>query len=452
MENKSIIKRDGFQSKFGIIAAAAGSAVGLGNVWRFPYMVGKNGGAAFLFIYLICIILIGLPMLLTEMIIGRRAQKNVIDAFHVLKPGSKWYISGTIGLCASFIIMTGYCLIAGWTLKYIILSLTGQFRGLEAAEIADNFNKFTSGVWEPVIFALIIMTIAGVIVAKGVRKGIEAASKVIMPMLVVLLLILMVRSVTLPGAMKGMEFLFKPNWSEVSGSTVLAALGHAFFSLSLGQGIMVTYGSYIGKKEKLTTTAAYVCIADTLVAICAGLAIFPAVFSLGLSPDSGPSLIFITLPSVFNHLPGGTLIAVIFFVFLSFAALSSIISNVEVVVAYLVEKRNVKRIVAAFSVTTAITAVGVLCALSMGPWKTQFFGRNFNDFMDWLASSFLLPLVGLLFVVFVGWVLGKKEVADEIADEITGKKRIFLDIFIILAKYVIPVFIVLIFLSGLGLV
>lgn len=449
-ENKQVVTRDGFKSKFGIIAAAAGSAIGLGNVWRFPYMTGKYGGAAFLIIYLICIVIVGFPVLLSELIIGRRSQKNVVDAFHTLRPGSKWYISGAIGLTASFVIMTTYCNIAGWTLKYITLSITNQFSGLSAEQITTNFNGFTAGVWQPIIFALVIMSIAGVIVAKGVHNGIEAASKVIMPALVVMLLMLVGRAVTLDGAMKGVKFLLMPDWSSVNGATILAALGHAFFSVSLGQGIMVTYGSYISKKENLLTTAASVCVADTVIAIFAGLAIFPAVFALGLQPDSGPSLIFITLPNLFNQMPGGALFAVIFFVFLSFAAISSIISNVEVVVAYLVEKRNMKRYKAAFAVTTAITGVGLLSALSLGPWKTKFLGMNFMDFSDWISSNFLLPLVGILFISFVAWILGNKQVEDELHLGQTPAAKFVVKAFMFLIKFITPVIIIIIFLNGIG--
>lgn len=448
--NEKQTKRDGFKSRFGIIAAAAGSAIGLGNIWKFPYMVGKNGGAAFLIIYLICIAIVGVPLMLSELLIGRRAKKNVVGSFEKLAPNTRWNISGWIGMIASFLIMTFYCVVAGWTLEYILKAVTGSFAGQSVESLNTMFNAFTASTWKPILCAIVIMGISCSIVAKGISSGIEKYTKILMPVLLVIIIILDIRALTLPGSIEGVKFLFKPDWSAISSKTILAALGHAFFSLSLGQGIMVTYGSYINKKEKLGITAVNISITDTFIAILAGMAIFPAVFALGVNPESGQGLVFITLPALFNQIPGGSVFSILFFVLLGVAATTSIVGNVEVTVAYLIERFKMTRKKAAILTTSSITLIGIVCALSMGPWKTKFFNMNFMDLLDWITANIMLPVVGLLFVIFVGWYMGRDKVKDELTNG--GKeKAAYFSIFMFVAKFIVPIIIFIIFLNGIGL-
>src|SRR6056297_477972 len=297
--------RDGFGSKFGAIAAAAGSAIGLGNIWRFPYVVGENGGGAFLFIYLAFIFAIGIPVMLSEFTIGRKAQRNPFGAFRKLAPGKPWYLVGLMGVVAAFMILAFYTAVAGWTLEYIYQSIMNGFGGKSPNEINTMFETFRQGSFRPILWFVIFMFLSGFIVASGVKKGIERYAKILMPVLLILIIILCIRSVTLPGAKDGLLFLFKPDFSKITGNTILEALGQAFFSLSIGMGTLITYGSYINRKENLGSTAVQVSIADTFIAVLAGVAIFPAVFAFGINPAEGPELVFITLPNIFLQMPGG---------------------------------------------------------------------------------------------------------------------------------------------------
>ena len=451
MEAQEVTKRDSFTGKIGIIAAVAGSAVGLGNIWKFPYITGIFGGGAFVLVYLICIALIGLPVLLSEFIIGRKAQKNAIGSFKKLAPGTPWFVPGVMGVVAAFMILAFYGVVAGWTLEYLFKAITNSFAGKNPADLEGMFGGFISKIAKPIFWQIIFMGLTCWIVLAGIKGGIEKASKLLMPVLLLIIIILDIRAITLPGAAEGLSFLFKPDFSKLSAEGMLSALGHAFFSLSLGMGTLITYSSYMSKKENLATTAVQVTIADTGIALLAGVAIFPAVFAFGIEPGAGPGLVFITLPNVFQQMPGGYIFCFLFFLLLAVAALTSSISILEVVVAYFVEELKLARRAATVMATIAITIMGIPCSLSMGVMsKVQFMGKTFFDWLDFIAANILLPLGGLLIVAFVGWYLGRKKTEAEVTNE--GElKAGYLPLFMFLAKFVAPLVIAIVFLHGLGL-
>jgi NSS family neurotransmitter:Na+ symporter len=454
MTTKSPV-RDSFGSKFGIIAAAAGSAVGLGNIWKFPYVAGQNGGGAFLLIYLFFVLLIGVPVMMSEFGIGRFGQRNAYGSFSIIAPKTRWNLIGFMGVVAAFFILAFYSAVAGWTLEYIVHSVTHRFAGQSPTDLAATFSNFISNPLKPVLWQLVFMVLTALIVLAGIKKGIEKYTKLLMPLLFILVVILCIRSVTLDGGMKGLSFLFKPDFSKITAKTILFALGQAFFSLSLGMGALITYSSYFGKKENLAATALDVAIADTVIAVLAGVMIFPAVFAFGIEPASGPSLVFITLPGIFQQMPGGDFFGALFFILLAVAALTSTISLLEVVVAYFSEELNISRKKATFIATVAISILGVFASLSFGPLKDYtLFGKSFFDILDYTASNVLLPLGGLLIVLFVGWFAGKKIIRQELSNDGKLKVRYF-PLFNVIVKFIAPVaiaaiFIYSIFWGGLG--
>ena len=432
--------RDGFSSKFGVIAAAAGSAVGLGNIWRFPYVAGENGGGAFLLVYLLFILLIGLPVMLSELLIGRRAQKNVFGAFRSLAPQKPFFMSvGVMGVGAAFMILSFYAVVAGWTLEYTFLAIGDSLSGFSPTELSLYFKEFSSSVKWPFIWMVIFMVMTAGIVIGGVKNGIEKYTKVLMPLLLVIIVLLCIKAVSLDGAEVGLAFLFKPDFSKVTGTVILKALGQAFFSLSIGMGVIATYGSYIQKKENLMFTAFSVSFADTLIAVLAGVAIFPAVFAFGVDPSAGPGLVFETLPNVFNHMKGGNIFSIAFFILLVIAALTSSVSLLEVVVAYFTEELKMGRKTATLIAAVSITCLGVLCVVFNGVFKV----------FDWTSSNILLPLGGILIAVFVGWVLGKANVKHEL--EVHGGRAYLVNTLIVILKFIAPIAIGMVFLHGLGL-
>jgi len=442
--------RDSFGSKFGVIAAAAGSAIGLGNIWRFPYVVGQNGGGAFLLIYLFFIAAIGIPVMMSEFVIGRSAQLNPVGAFKKIAPGKKWYLIGLLGVVTAFIILAFYTVVAGWTLEYLLQSvkwmLTAEKIGFsemnnEAVRsfFSNHYESFVDGVWRPVIWFVVMMFFTGYIVISGVKNGIEKYAKILMPILLVLLLVLVVRSVSLEGARDGLVFLFKPDFSTIKEAPVkiiIEALGQAFFSLSIGMGTLITYGSYIQKKENLANTAVSVAFADTFIAVVAGLAIFPAVFAFGINPGEGPELVYITLPVIFQSMSGGLIWAFMFFLLLCFAAITSTISVLEVIVAYFSEQLNMTRKRAAILAMISVGFLGILCTLS-----EKIFGV-FNG-----SPDLLLPLGGFFIVVFIGWFLAKGTARSELSSDGKFKTRYY-DLFIFLVKFVAPLAIALLFALG----
>ena len=449
-------ERGNFGSKLGVILASAGSAVGLGNIWRFPYETGNHGGAAFILIYLGCILLLGLPIMIAEFLIGRHSQANTARAYQILAPGTQWRWVGRMGVLAGFLILGYYSVVAGWTLEYIFEAVSNSFAGKTPAEFISSFQSFSSNPWRPALWLTLFLLATHFIIVKGVEKGIEKSSKIMMPTLFIIILILVGCSVTLPGAGKGIEFLLKPDFSKVDGNVFLGAMGQAFFSLSLGMGCLCTYASYFSKNTNLTRTAFSVGIIDTFVAVLAGFIIFPAAFSVGIQPDAGPSLIFITLPNVFQQAFSGIpilayIFSVMFYVLLALAALTSTISLHEVVTAFLHEEFNFTRGKAARLVTTGCILLGILCSLSLGVTKEfTIFGLGMFDLFDFVTAKLMLPLGGLFISIFTGWYLDKKLVWSEITNNGNLKVPTY-KLIIFILKYVAPIAISVIFINELGL-
>ena len=455
-------ERDSFSSKFGVIAAAAGSAIGLGNIWRFPYVTGENGGAAFLLIYLAFVTLVGIPVMMSEFVIGRSAQKNAVGSFKRLAPRKPWFLVGMMGVAGAFVILAFYAVVAGWTLSYLFDSArylvqpdkygfgemsTEQLRHF----FQEGYDSFLAGTWKPVVTFLAMMGLTVIIVLSGVRDGIEKYAKILMPILLAILLVLVARGVTLEGAREGVRFLFKPDFSQITGNTVLVALGQAFFSLSVGMGTLITYGSYIQKRDNLANTAVSVAFADTFIAVIAGLAIFPAVFAFGISPDSGQGLVYITLPVIFQKMAFGSFWALLFFLLLCLAALTSTISVLEVVVAYFSEELGMNRKRATLIAGSSIGILGLMVTMSWGPLANVTFGDlNIFELFD-ASPAYFLPLGGFFIVIFVGWFYGRNNSKKELSSE--GKRSIrYYPIFIFLVRYLAPIAIALVFLNVVGLI
>ena len=447
MEEKK--KRDGFGSKIGIIAAAAGSAIGLGNIYRFPCELGNNGGAAFLLVYLAVVIFLGIPVMLSELVIGRHSQSNSVGAFKKLAPKSAWPVVGYMGVLCGFIIFAFYSTVSGWTLEYIIKAVTNSFQGKDLTTIEQEFSAFHDMGWRNVMWQAIFILLTGFVVFKGVQNGIEKYAKVLMPLLLVILIILGIRSVTLPGSKEGLTFLFNPDFSKIDGKVLISALGQGFFSLSMGMGVLITYGSYIKKHDNLTTTALSVTLSDTFVAILAGIVIFPAAFSFGVKPTAGMGLVFNTIPLIFNQMPGGYWFCIIFFVLLAIAALTSTISLLEVVVAYISEEHRINRKWATVIACAVTLLVGSFASLSLKEGTHLVIGgRTVFDVMDFVSSNILLPLGGMLIVIFVGWRFGKTNFYAEISND--GKlKSPMKSIIFFIVRYLAPVAIAFIFYNGL---
>lgn len=400
--------RVGFKSNFGAIAALAGSAVGLGNIWKFPYIAGTNGGGAFLIVYIFFTLAIGFPVMLAEFSLGRRSQQNALGTFKILAPGTRWILFGFLSIIAATLILSFYGTVSGWTLEYVWLSMNNSFKGQTAENINHLFTNFISHPYKALLWQTGFMFLTGAIIMGGVQKGIERYSKIMMPLLFIIVIALSINSTTLSGSSEGLKFLFFPKFSELTSKSILSALGQAFFSLSVGMGILLTYASYIPKSDNLTSISLKVIITDTLVAILAGIAILPAVFSFHIDPQAGPGLVFLTLPKVFQGLPAGQLWATLFFILLTFAALTSSISLLEVPVAYLVEEKKLKRPVATMITTLFITSIGSFNTLSFGPLRdTKIFGMSIFNTCDYLCSNILLPIGGILICIFAAGYLDK---------------------------------------------
>ena len=448
--------RANFGSKLGVILASAGSAVGLGNIWRFPFETGNHGGAAFILIYLGCVLFFGIPIMVAEFSIGRHSRANTAGAYQKLAPGTHWHWVGRMGVLAGFLILGYYSVVAGWTLEYIVQAGTNAFAGQSANDFIASFNGFIAHPWRPALWMVVFMLMTHFIIVKGVEKGIEKSAKIMMPMLFLLLIVLAVCSVSLPGAGAGIEFLLKPDFSKVDGNVLLGAMGQAFFSLSLGMGCLCTYASYFRNDTNLPKTALNVGWIDTMVAILAGFIIFPAAFSVGIQPDAGPSLLFITLPNVFQQAFGNlpwlaVILSIMFYVLLALAALTSTISLHEVVTAYLHEEFNLTRGRAAKLVTAGCTFLGVLCSLSLGVGKElTVFGLTLFDLFDFLTAKIMLPLGGFFIAIFTGWYLDKRIVWEEVSNNGTLPKVVY-RIWLFLLKYIAPIGIGFIFINELGL-
>ena len=443
--------RESWGSHIGFIMAAAGSAIGLGNIWKFPYIAGENGGAAFVFVYLICIAVIGLPVLMAEVLMGRTTHRNPVGAFRALNNSKFWTTVGGLGVVAGFLILSYYAVVAGWALGYVVEAVKGSFYQYTSPEMAgEHFNQLVGNPVWILGFHLLFSLITMWVVYAGVKGGIERGSKIMMPALFIIILILVFRGLTLPGSGKGMAFLWVADWSKISANSVLVALGHAFFTLSLGMGAMMTYGSYMSDKENIPSATIQIVILDTVIALLAGMAIFTAVFSAGLDPTAGPGLIFQTLPVVFAKMPGGYIFSILFFVLLVVAALSSAISLLEVIVAYFVDERKWPRHKAVLLMGGIAFLIGVPSSLSYNVMSNvHFFGLNFFDLVDYLAANVLLPLGGLLIAVFVAWIWGSDRALRAIktgAPAWFAEKHWVSDGWLTILKYLAPVMIFIVFL------
>lgn len=444
--------RDSFGSRFGALVAMAGSAVGLGNLWRFPYLVGENGGAAFIIIYILLSFLICLPIFISEFVIGRRSQKNAYAAFRDLSGGSAWRWVGLFTIIVPLVVLSYYSVIGGWSIDYLIKSLAFSFtNSTSQSAMSTLFTDFVSSTWAPLFAHTGFLIASTLIVVVGIKDGIEKFSKVMMPLLFVIVVVIAVYAVTLPGAKAGLDYLFNPDFSKITGKACAAALGQAFFSLSLGFGTIMTYASYVDKKENILFQSTATAVSDLMFALIAGMAIMPAVFAFGLNPQSGPGLVFETLPFVFGQMPAGGIVAILFFLALLVAALTSSISMLEVAVAYLVEEKKFSRVWACVVLFVLCWVVGAACSLSFGPLAgVKIGGGNLFDFFDGLSSNVLMTLGSLFTVVFVGWRLKKTDVYDEFTNggSLSRNARIF-GVLWFLIRYVAPLAIITIFISGL---
>ncbi len=452
--------REHWGSRMGFLLAAAGSAVGLGNIWRFTYIMGENGGAAFILIYVICIVLIGTPVFLAELVIGRKTQLNPVGAFRALRAGRFWPLVGGMGVLAGALLLSFYSVIAGWVMAYALESPLGMISGLATPEAADiHFTALSSSAVQSIGFHGLFMVLTMVIVARGVRGGIERASKIMMPILLGLLVILIVRGLFLAGSGAGISFMLRPDLSRISPEVMLTAMGHAFFTLSVGMGTMITYGSYLSHKQNLPKSSIQVAAMDTFVAVAAGFAIFPALFAFGMQPAQGPGLIFVTLPAVFHQIPGGAFFASIFFALFVMAALTSSISLLEVVCAYFIDERRWSRAQAVWVLGSGIFVLGIPAALATGAWanwsiatmlggtagegvlgSVGIFQMNYFDLVSRIVSDYMLPLGGLFVCLFVGWYWDRTEVEKEV---LAGNPRFrFLTVWVNLLRYVGPLVII----------
>ena len=449
-------ERASFGSKMGMILATAGGAVGLGNVWRFPYMVGENGGAAFIIVYIICVLLLGIPCMVSEFIIGRHGAANTYRAYSEVGNGRPWKLVGLLGVMTGVLIISYYAVVSGWCLQYVYASAAGQLHG-DTTFVKNYFQLFSSDPVRPIFWLVAILLMTHYVIIHGIRGGIEKASKVLMPALFILLLVIVVASCMLPNADRGIDFLFKPDFSKFDRGVFLSALGQSFYSLSIGMGCICTYASYYSRKTNLLGSALQISFIDTLVAILAGLMIFPAAFSVGINPGSGASLVFITLPNVFNQafvgMPLlGWVVSLMFYLLLSLAALTSLISLHEVGTAFFYEELHISRRKGAAIVTAATMIVGVFCSLSLTNCDgLQIAGKPLFEVFDFVTGQIFLPVGGFLTCVFLGWFVPKKLVKDEFTNWGTVSIRLF-PVFLFLVRFVCPVAILCIFMHQFGII
>ena len=450
-------KRERFGSRFAVIAAMAGSAVGLGNIWRFPYVLGQYGGAAFILVYIAASLLVALPIFFAESVIGRRSGRDTYGAMQLLAPGTAWKWAGLLTILSPLLILSYYSVVGGWSVEFLFKSLSFTFTEKAAAdEVAGYFGQFISSTWQPLLSHTLFMALVAGVVLGGVKNGIERFSKVAMPLLFVLILFIVGYSLTLPGSRAGVEYLVKPDFSKLTADAYAAALGQAFFSLSLGVGTVLTYASYVKKEENLVVSGVGTAVSDLLFAMIAAFAVMPAVFAAGIEPGSGPGLVFQTLPYIFNTMSQAmpitcALVSIAFFLTILAAALTSAISMLEVGVAYLVDEKGMERRKATLLLALGTWLLGIFCSLSFGPLAhVKLLGLNIFDFLDALCSNWLLPLGGLLFTLFVGWWMSKADVRDELTNGGSRNVRLF-GLVYFLMRYLAPVGILVVFLTNLFL-
>lgn len=450
-EKPSPPAREQWGSRLGFLLAAVGSAVGLGNVWRFPYITGKYGGAAFLVVYLFAVVFMAVPLMMTEFAIGRHAQRNATGALKMIKPGTNWWLLGMSSVTIGVLVLSFYASVAGWTLAYFLRSIAGSYAGLSPDQVGAAFGGFLNRSWEVIFWQVVVMIATIYVVGRGIAGGIEKCCKFMMPSLIIVALILMIRSVTLPGAGAGLSFYLKPDFSKLTAAGILAAFGQCFFSLNVGAGQCVIYGSYLSKKESIAGNSLWIAAGDTLVAFLAGLIVFPAVFAFGLSPAEGPPLTFITLPNVFNHMPAGMFFGALFYLLLFLAAFTSTIALLEITVGYVIDEWKWPRLKAAIAAGTFIFLLGIPSSLSFGPWGgiKILLGRNFFELVDFLVSNILLPVGAILYAVFASWIWGQAAALEEINSG-TGMK--VGSWWTVCNKYIVPIVVGIMLLTGLGII
>lgn len=454
------IQRETFSSGLAIFFATLGSTVGLGNIWKFPYLTGANGGGAFVLIYLICILLVGIPIMVSEFYIGRRTQSNAVGAFVKLKASRNWKVIGYMGVLSAAFIMFFYSAVAGWVYSYTVSAIKGDFKNLayisidEAINVVgDQFSLTVGGSFMPILWQLIVLIVVSIILIAGIKNGIEKVTKSLMPILFLLIVICGVRALTLEGASQGLNFLFSIDFSKITPSVILSALGLAFFKLSVGMGTMITYSSYFTDHTNLITTSTKVAFSDTIVSLLAGIAIFPVVFTFGLEPEAGPGLLFNTIPLVFSKIPFGNILLIAFFLLTSIAATTAMISLAEVPVAFMVEEWNIHRKKAVLITTSTMFIIG---ALTVHP--TSIFanitisGKDFFNLFDYLSSNVLLPIGGLLISIFAGYLSEKSNILDELSNKGTLNNRSIIRFYMFIIKYISPILLLIVFLTSIGII
>ncbi|CDF59309.1 sodium-dependent transporter [Thermobrachium celere] len=450
MQNK---KRETFSSGLAVFFATLGSAVGLGNIWRFPYITGMNGGGGFLFIYILCMLLVGIPIMISEFYIGRKTRSNAVGAFRKLNKDNFKFI-GLMGVVSAFLIMFFYSGVAGWVYSYVFKSLMGTFKGVTPKQAENLFTSTISNYGTAYLWQVIVIVVVSTILIMGVKNGIEKVTKTLMPILFILIILIDIRAITLSNSFEGLKFLFKIDFSKVTKASILVALGLAFFKLSIGMGTMITYGSYFTEDNDMPQTALKVAFSDLLVSLLAGVAIFPAVFSFNMEPTAGPGLLFMTIPLVFSKMPFGRVLLTLFFLLTSFAATTAMISLVEVPVAYLAEEKKMDRKKAVILTAIIILLFGFLATASIAGdnfiASIKLFGKNFFDFFDFISSNILLPLGGLFITIFIGYVVKKEDVLNELSNNGRINNKNILNAFVFVVKYVAPILVVVIFLNSLG--
>ena len=453
MSNTLPKARDGFTSTFGVLAATLGSAVGLGNIWKFPYLTGENGGAGFLLVYVIATLLVGLPVMISEIMLGRQAKSDAVSGLIKLAPkGQPWWLIAAMGVTAAFLIMSFYSEVAAWVFAYIFKAASGEILSTDPAVTGAAFNSLITDPLQSLLWQWLVLALMGGILLMGVSKGIEAVTKRLMPVLFILLLVIGIRSLTLPGASEGLHFLFSPDFSKVTAGVVLTAMGLAFFKLSIGMGCMMTYGSYFRDDQHIPLTTVRVMCADLFVSMLAGIAIFPAVFAFGFEPTAGPSLLFITIPAVFAEMPGGTLFVVLFFILTAIAATGAMLSILEVPIAVLTERFGWSRPLAVIVCVLLLAAIGSTAALSQSLLAgVRPFGMNFFDLYDYLSQNVLMPGTGIFIALFAGWVWGKSPMARELSNNGQLDNTWVVNAVGFLLRWVAPVLIAIVMAKGLGL-
>ncbi|WFA09908.1 sodium-dependent transporter [Tissierella sp. Yu-01] len=458
-KNLVVEKRETFSSGLAIFFATLGSAVGLGNIWKFPTLVGMNGGGGFVFVYLICILLLGIPTMISEFYIGRKTKSNAVGAFKKLNANS-FGIIGYLGVIASLLIMFFYCVVAGWVYSYVFKSIRGDFKNLanlpigEATNFVSNiYSNTINGSIEPMIWQVIVLLVVGTILIAGVKNGIEKTTKLLMPLLISLILIICIRSLTLEGASKGLNFLFSIDLSKLTPSVILSALGLSFFKLSVGMGTMITYGSYFTEDNDMIKTSMRVAFSDTLVSIIIGMAIFPVVFTFNLEPGAGPGLLFNTIPLVFSKIPFGNILLIAFFVFTSFAATMSMLSMVEVPVTFLKEEYKIDRKKSVLIVLTIIFIIGLLTSHPSSIFgDIKLFGKSFFDLYDYISSNLVLPIGGLLIAIYVGYKSKKDDIINELSNKSELNNTKAINLYLVILKYLTPLLLIIVFLNSIGII